>query len=76
MRKVAVLGASVASALAFAAAGSAARGPATLVVDRDGVECGNADFNSIQAAVDAAEPADLIRVCPDLMQRASWSTSR
>jgi parallel beta-helix repeat protein len=41
-------------------------GTATFVVDRDGVECPNADFASIQAAVDAAQPGDLIRVCPDL----------
>ena len=38
----------------------------TWVVDRDGLECGNADFTSIQAAVDAAQPGDVIRVCPDL----------
>jgi parallel beta-helix repeat protein len=44
----------------------AARVPATLVVDRDGVECANAGFTSIHAAVDAAQPGDLIRVCPDL----------
>jgi Tol biopolymer transport system component len=42
------------------------RVPATKVVDRDGVDCANAGFTSIQAAVDAAEPGDLIRVCPDL----------
>jgi nitrous oxidase accessory protein NosD len=38
----------------------------TWVVDRDGVECGNADFTSIQAAVDAAQPGDVVRVCPDV----------
>jgi hypothetical protein len=41
-------------------------GAATLVVDRDGIECANADFTSIQAAVDAAQPGDLIRVWPDV----------
>jgi parallel beta-helix repeat protein len=52
------------------ARGDAQSATATLVVDRDGVECGNADFASIQAAVDAAQPGDLIRVCPDLYSEA------
>jgi parallel beta-helix repeat protein len=66
MRKSAILCILAACALAFAAADGAATGPATLVVDRDGVECANAGFTSIQAAVDAAQHGDLIRVCPDL----------
>src|SRR5215207_8159725 len=45
---------------------SADTSPSTWVVDRDGAECSNADFTSIQAAVDAAAPGDVIRVCPDL----------
>ena len=51
-----------------AAAGSAPASapPSTWVVDRDGAECSKADFTSIQAAVDAARPRDVIRVCPDL----------
>jgi nitrous oxidase accessory protein NosD len=64
--KAAVLGAIAACTLAFSAADGAAKGGATLVVDRDGGQCANADFTSIQAAVDAAQPGDLIRVCPDL----------
>src|SRR5215207_3148116 len=40
--------------------------PSTLVVDRDRGQCGNARYTSIQAAVDAAMPGDVIRVCPDL----------
>jgi parallel beta-helix repeat protein len=36
---------------------------ATLVVDNDFADCPQADFNSIQAAVDAAEPGDKILVC-------------
>lgn len=35
------------------------------VVDRDRTQCANADFTSIQAAVDAAQPGDRIKVCPD-----------
>jgi parallel beta-helix repeat protein len=63
-RAIPLLAATVA---ALATAGTALAGaPRTLVVDRDGVECANADFTSIQAAVDAAQPGDLIRVCPDL----------
>jgi parallel beta-helix repeat protein len=64
--KTALLGAIVACMLAFSAADGAARGPATLVVDRDRAQCANADFTSIDAAVDAAQPGDVIRVCPDL----------
>ena len=64
--KAAVLGAIAAWTLAFSAADGAAKGRATLVVDRDGAQCANAEFTSIQAAVDAARPGDLIRVCPDL----------
>jgi nitrous oxidase accessory protein NosD len=66
MRTFGLLAAIAACALAFAAADGSATGPATLVVDRDGMECANADFTSIQAAVDAAQPGDVIRVCPDL----------
>jgi hypothetical protein len=66
MRKTILLCLLAACALAFAATNGAATGPATLVVDRDRVECANAGFTSIQAAVDAAQPGDLIRVCPDL----------
>jgi parallel beta-helix repeat protein len=62
-RAAAALTAVLAIVLAPAAAGAPTP---TLVVDRDGVQCGNADFTSIQAAVDAAEPGSLIRVCPDL----------
>jgi Right handed beta helix region len=58
--------ATVAAVLTIGAGPGAATAPATLVVDRDGVECANAEFSSIQPAVDAAQPGDLIRVCPDL----------
>ena len=66
MRRTTILCLLAACALVFAAADGAATEPATLVVDGDGVQCANADFTSIQAAVDAAQPGDLIRVCPDL----------
>jgi len=36
----------------------------TLVVDNDFADCPQADFNSIQAAVLAAQPGDQILVCP------------
>ena len=35
-----------------------------LVVDDDGVECGNAGFGVISDAVAAAAPGDTVRVCP------------
>jgi pectin methylesterase-like acyl-CoA thioesterase len=47
-------------------AGASAAHADTLVVDRDRAQCESAGFNSIQAAVDAARPRDLVRVCPDL----------
>lgn len=66
MRRL-VLVTTVAAAVLLVGAGQvAATSPRTLVVDRDGLQCGSADFTSIQAAVDAAQPGDLIRVCPDL----------
>ena len=45
---------------------AAAAEPRTWVVDADRAQCGNADFTSIQAAVDAAAPGDVVRICPDV----------
>jgi parallel beta-helix repeat protein len=50
-------------AAAALAASRAADVQHTLVVDDDRVDCPNADFQSIQAAVDAAEPGSTILVC-------------
>jgi parallel beta-helix repeat protein len=36
----------------------------TLVVDDDGSQCPNPDFNDIQSAVDAADPGSSVLVCP------------
>ena len=66
MRNLLLLCAVAACAFGFAAAKGSATEPATLVVDRGGVECADADFDSIQAAVARAQPGDLIRVCPGL----------
>src|SRR5215212_6656421 len=41
---------------------------ATWVVDDDAMQCPNADFPSIQAAVDAAAANDTVAVCPGLYQ--------
>lgn len=38
----------------------------TLVVNNDSAECPQAEFKSIQAAVDAAQPGDKILVCPGI----------
>ena len=48
------------------AARSAARASAhqRIVVGHDRARCGHADFASIQAAVDAADPGETILVCP------------
>ena len=37
---------------------------ATLSVDDDGEDCPAAEFSSVQAAVDAAEPGDTVSICP------------
>jgi parallel beta-helix repeat protein len=42
----------------------------TLVVDKDRVQCPDADFQSIQAAVTAAQPGTTIDVCPDIYNEA------
>lgn len=60
-----VVAAVVAASLAIATAAAAEPTRATWVVDRDRTQCANADFSSIQAAVDTAQPGDLIKVCPD-----------
>jgi hypothetical protein len=49
---------------AAAQAVSAADTP--FVVDKDGAQCPEAGYQSIQAAVDAAPPGSVISVCPDL----------
>jgi pectin methylesterase-like acyl-CoA thioesterase len=38
-------------------------GSGTLVVDNDGADCANPDYNTIQAAVNAAEAGTTILVC-------------
>ena len=63
----------------IAATGAKAAATRALVVDKDGAQCANADFTSIQAAVDAAHPGNLIRVCPDLYTtqlRAAFQRAR
>lgn len=54
------------AALGVLALGTNSADAATLVVDKDGQQCKNADYQSISAAVGAAEPSDKIKVCPDL----------
>jgi hypothetical protein len=41
-------------------------GPNMWIVDDDHAQCPNAQFSSIQAAVDAASPGDQIKVCPGM----------
>ena len=51
--------------VAFGSAAASANA-ATLVVDRDGQQCPNAAYQSISAAVAAAQPGEKVKVCPDL----------
>ena len=48
------------------AVGASSASAATLVVDRGEQQCRNADYQSISAAVGAADPGDKIKVCPGL----------
>lgn len=41
-----------------------------LVVDDDGEQCRNAEFTTIQEAVDAAAPGDKIKVCAGLYEES------
>jgi hypothetical protein len=43
---------------------STTTGDHMLIVDDDGLDCPNADFQTIQEAVDAAQPGAMIKVCP------------
>lgn len=43
-------------------------GPHTYIVDNDRLQCPNAQFTTIQSAVAASGPGDLIRVCPGVYQ--------
>jgi hypothetical protein len=55
----------VTAAVTWSGAVVAADG-ATVVVDDDGVQCGDWDFHSIGEAVNAASPGDTVRVCPGI----------
>ncbi len=52
------------AALLFFALGSVSANAAEIRVDDNNAECPTAAFNTIQAAVNAANPGDTIRVCP------------
>jgi nitrous oxidase accessory protein NosD len=63
LRGVSCLCVGVVAALSAPAASADA---ATLLVDKDGQQCQNADYRTIAAAVADADPGDKIEVCPDL----------
>jgi parallel beta-helix repeat protein len=66
-RRLRVAAAFVALVLLGMGSGSAAaRGSALLAVDDDGAQCPDAQYATIQAAVDAAASGDKIQVCPGL----------
>ncbi|ETX06463.1 MAG: hypothetical protein ETSY2_17005 [Candidatus Entotheonella gemina] len=48
------------------AVGWPATARADLTVDDDGVQCPRADYTNLQDAVDAAQPGEVVRVCPGL----------
>jgi hypothetical protein len=50
--------------LAGATATTAGDGPNMFIVDDDHLDCPNAQFTTIQSAVDASGPGDQIKVCP------------
>ncbi len=49
----------------------AAANAATLAVDDDGAQCPAAQFQTIQAAVDAAAPGDTVAICPGVYVEGS-----
>ena len=53
-----------AGALALAMGVPATASAATISVDDDGLDCPSAPYTSVQAAVDAASPGDVIAICP------------
>ena len=53
-----------AGALAVAMGVPATASAATLSVDDDGLDCPSAAYSSVQAAVDAASPGDIVAICP------------
>ena len=53
-----------AGALAVAMGMPATAAAATLSVDDDGLDCPSAAYSSVQAAVDAASPGDIVAICP------------
>jgi Right handed beta helix region len=60
----------VALSALFLAVGAPPASAATLVVDKDRIQCPDAQFSSIGAAVQAASPGGIVVVCPDLYQEA------
>ena len=54
----------LAGMMTFGSGQALAQQRSVLVVDDDKVQCPNAQFTSINAAVAAAQPGDVIRVCP------------
>ncbi len=57
-------------AAAAVTVGAAPAAADTLIVERDRVQCPNADHETINSAVAAADLGDTIRVCPDLYTEA------
>lgn len=62
-RIIMVLGTATILVVSGQSAAAEAPDPSVQVVDDDGAQCPGADHTSIQAAVDAADPGDLVLVC-------------
>src|SRR3989442_25432 len=56
----------LASFALVSAPAAVAAGPRTLFVDDDRQQCPAADFTSINAAISAARPGDMVKVCPGI----------
>lgn len=56
-------------------AGAAPAAASTWTVDDDGVQCPNASFSTIQAAIDQAAPHDTIVICPGTYRERSIPTN-
>src|SRR3954454_18606987 len=64
MKRVLAAAAAATLVTVLSPAAAMAAAPTTRVVDDDGVQCGNAAFHSVAAAVAAANPGDTVQVCP------------
>ena len=63
-KHVAACAVAAASTIVMSPAVDAAAEPRMIVVDDDGLQCGDADFDNVSEAVARANAGDTVKVCP------------